>query len=186
MIENQQPKSAESVAENKVAIINPEAKTPELFKEFLDIDKQIFPDMEIEEDELRETFESGGIQVALRDPQNKLIGYLLSVPYEEAINFLSSDDTDLTPKEKTLYIETIGILKEHRSVKNVLAIWNALKEKAIQDGYKTINGHFRVSEGLSQVVQKRLKGKYFRTMENWSDFGEPFDYIEIDLLGDGD
>jgi hypothetical protein len=167
---------------SKADIVTEDLRTEDLFQEFVKIDKEIFPGMEIEESELRETFESEGIQVALRDSQGVLIGYLLSVPYEQAITFLLPDDPLLSPKEKTLYVESIGILPTHRSIKNVLSIWNSLRDEAVKRGYNTINGHFRVSQGLSRVVQRKLNGKYFRTIENWVGYREPFDYLEINLV----
>lgn len=167
---------------SRAGVVGEDEKDEKLFQEFVDIDKKIFPDMSIEEDELRESFESDGVQVVLRDHNNDLIGYLLSVPYEQAILFLQQEDPLLVLRENTLYIESIGILPYHRSLKNILSIWGSLKDHAIKKGYKTVNGHFRVSQGLSQVVQKRLKGKYFRTIDNWVGYGEPFDYIEIGLV----
>jgi hypothetical protein len=185
MNENKEFLQTENKAEENVSrvdIVTEDLRTEDLFQEFVKIDKEIFPGMEIEESELRETFESEGIQIVLRDSQGGLIGYLLSVPYEQAITFLLPDDPLLSPKEKTLYVESIGILPAHRSIKNVFLIWNNLRDEAIKRGYDTINGHFRVSQGLSGVVQKRLNGKYFRTIENWVGYGEPFDYLEINLV----
>lgn len=48
-------------------------------------------------------------------------------------------------------------------------------------GYENVSMHARVSEGLSNIMQKRYGAKFFRRIENWHDFGEPFDYLEIDL-----
>jgi hypothetical protein len=41
--------------------------------------------------------------------------------------------------------------------------------------------HARVSQGLSGILQKRYGAKFFRRIENWYGFGEPFDYLELDL-----
>lgn len=153
----------------------------EQFKELVQLDKTIFPGMDVEESELRESFESEGVQVILRDEKEKILGYLTSLPHNEAIEFLLEDDPDLVSEVASLYIESIGILPEHRSLKNILAMWQIFQSKAKEKGYKKVTGHFRVSQGLSDVVQKRLGADFFRRMENWSDFGEPFDYLELDL-----
>jgi len=38
----------------------------------------------------------------------------------------------------------------------------------------------RVSNGLSGVLQK-MGAKKLRTIENWYDFNEPFDYLEFEV-----
>lgn len=44
--------------------------------------------------------------------------------------------------------------------------------------------HARVSIGLSKVLQKRYGAKFLRRLENWYNFGEPFDYLEIEIPED--
>jgi len=137
--------------------------------------------MGIEEAELRESFESEGVQVILKDGDENILGYLTSLPHHQAINFLLEDDPDLVPEQNALYVESIGILPEHRSIKNFAILWKAFRVRAIEKGFEKVTGHFRVSQGLSGVVQKRLGATFFRRIENWLDYGEPFDYLEADL-----
>ena len=42
----------------------------------------------------------------------------------------------------------------------------------------------RVSTGLSKVLQSRYGAKFLRRIEKWHDFGEPFDYLEIEISED--
>lgn len=149
----------------------------------LDIDKKIFPTMPVDEEEIRGTLESEGVQVILSDADAKTVGYIVSLPHEEAYEFLSEIDPGLVKETGGLYVESIGILPEHRSLKNFYQLWSTFAAEAQQKGFKKITAHVRVSEGLSSVLQKRFGAVKFRTYENWADFNEPFDYLEIALDG---
>lgn len=149
----------------------------------LAIDKKIFPTMPVADEEIRGTLESDGVQVVLKDEESNLVGYVISLPHNEAYEFLNDIDPELASVEGGLYIESIGILPEHRSIKNLAALWDAFTSRAREKGYTKVTAHVRVSEGLSEVFQKRLKAVKHRTMENWADFNEPFDYLEFDLAG---
>jgi hypothetical protein len=168
----------EPVTYTAVAIAKPNESD---FKDILELDRAIFPGMEVEEEELRESFESKGVQVILRGSDGEAVGYITSLPHDEAYLFLKAGDPELEPRASAVYVESIGILPENRSLKNVRDMWEAFSDDAKEKGFTKVTGHFRVSQGLSTVAQKRFGGKFLRRLENWSGFGEPFDYIEIDL-----
>ena len=150
-------------------------------QEILDIDKQIFPSMPVEEEEIRETLESEGVQVVLKDAKSKIVGYIISLPHEDAYEFLSEIDPNIENQVGGIYVESIGILPEHRSLKNFNQLWSTFAAEAQRKGFKKITAHVRVSEGLSAVLQKRFGAVKFRTYDNWADFNEPFDYLEMEL-----
>ena len=75
----------------------------------------------------------------------------------------------------------MGITPEHRNLKNFLSLWKNFVSQTKQEGYIKITGHFKVSQGLSSVLEKRFGAKKFRRIENWCGYGEPFDYLEIDI-----
>jgi hypothetical protein len=54
-------------------------------------------------------------------------------------------------------------------------------KEAVADSYKTATMYARKSNSESDIIQKKLGGRYFRTMKNWLDMEEDFDYLEIDL-----
>lgn len=149
--------------------------------DILSIDKEIFPTMPVAEEEIRETLESGGVQVVLKGADAKTVGYIISLPHAEAYEFLSDIDPELVAVDGGLYVESIGILPEHRSLKNFNQLWTTFAAEAKRKGFKKITAHARISEGLSDVLQKRFGAQKHRTLDNWADFEEPFDYIEIDL-----
>jgi len=55
-----------------------------------------------------------------------------------------------------------------------------LRIEAQRRGIKKFSFHSRVQSGLSHILQKRYKAKFLRRIENWRNFEEPFDYLEID------
>ncbi len=159
--------------------------TEEQVQEIIDLDKRIFPTMPIEEEEIRETLSSEGVQILLRGESGDAIGYVISLPHNQAYEFLSELDPELIEEAEGLYIESIGILPEHRSLPNLRKLWVTLTDQASVKGYKKITAHVRASEGLSGVFQKRKGAIKGRTIENWADFGEPFEYLEYELEGNG-
>lgn len=151
----------------------------EQIRDIIDIDAKIFPTMPIEEKEIRDTLKSRGVQILLKNLDSKTIGYIISLPHEDAYEFLSENDPNIIKEIGGLYIESIGILPEYRSLKNFNRLCSALVSEAQQRGFKKITAHVRSSEGLSEVLQKRFGALKFSTYDNWAGFNEPFDYLEI-------
>ncbi len=146
-----------------------------------DVDKKIFPDMPVPLEELRGSLMSEGVQVILNNSNAEIVGYITSLPHNEALKVLKELDAQIEEEKNGLYIESIGILPEHRSLSNILSIWKSFKENAKGKNFQKVTAHVRSSQGLSEIFQKRLNAKLVRTIDNWADFGESFDYLELDL-----
>ena len=71
-----------------------------------------------------------------------------------------------------------------REVESIIDELKSLNKEAKKRNYKKITMHARVSTGLSKVLQSRYGAKFLRRIENWHDFGEPFDYLEIEISED--
>jgi len=179
------PSSTESAPKEATATVL-ENMSEEDVQGIIAIDREIFPTMPVEEEEIRETLLSKGVQVVLKTRNGNLAGYIISLPHDEALEMLADIDTELVEVENGLYIESIGILPECRSTKNLSELWGAFSTRAREKGFKTITAHVRVSEGLSSVFQKRMGAVKHRTIENWADFDEPFDYLEFRLDSKGE
>lgn len=159
-----------------------ENPTEEEIQEIISLDNEIFPpEMWVDASELKETLESAGVQTVLKGEGGKIVGYIISLPHNQAYPNLIELDPELKQEEQALYIESMGIIPKHRSLKNFLTLLHGFNDQARQVGFQKITGHFRVSQGLSSVLEKRFGGKKFRRIEDWAGFGEPFDYIEINL-----
>lgn len=145
------------------------------------LDDSIMPEaMQYEREDLRSCFESEkGIHVLIKNSEGKIVGYLTSLPKDEEYADLHTEDPDFTKDESSLYVESIVIKDgDFATARSVL---NAFMGKVVEKGYKNVSMHVRVSQGLSDILQKRYGAKFYRRIENWYGFGEPFDYLEIDL-----
>lgn len=171
----------EKMRDCTAVVLDVSTLSDEEIDQLVELDNSIFPDMPVEKSEIVESLKSKGVQVALKNPEGKVVGLLTSLPHNQAIEYLLEDDPELKEDPSALYVESIGVHEEYRTFKNIRDIWIKFSEEAVRLGYTKVTGHFRVSQGLSDVVQKKLDGKFFRRMENWADFGEPFDYIEVEL-----
>ncbi len=69
---------------------------------------------------------------------------------------------------------------EVRNIRLFFDLLNTLKNEAKKRGFKKIACHARIENGLSKFLQKR-GAKKLKTIENSHDFGEPFDYLEIEI-----
>jgi len=58
---------------------------------------------------------------------------------------------------------------------------DTFRTSAQEKGFKKVTAHVRVVKGLSDVSQKRMGATKLRTIENWADFKEPFDYLEVEF-----
>jgi hypothetical protein len=158
-----------------------ELVTDEEIQEIKDLDDSVMPEqMQYDVSDLRESFDSsGGVHILVKDSTGKIMGYLTSVPKDEEYEDLCVADPEFFKDESSLYIESILVKDGDLVILN--KVFKLLLTEAGKRGYKNISMHARVSQGLSDILQKRYGAKFFRRIENWYDFGEPFDYLELDL-----
>jgi HEAT repeat protein/ribosomal protein S18 acetylase RimI-like enzyme len=153
-----------------------------ILQDILSVEKASFPDqMQSNLEDLRKTLENpNGIQIVVRS-QDKVIGYLSSKPQKEAYEELKNWDPEIDQEDQTLYVESIAIKPEARDLRTFLKLGRVFIEEAKKRGYKKITMHARVATGLSSILQKRYGAKALRKIENWHNFEEPFEYLEINL-----
>ena len=171
-------------------IVNPdEAMVNKIF----DIETACFPPemMEASEegisprDELREVLETKGVHVLIEDAEGPF-GHISAVDHDTQVDFMKEYDPEYKPQKDTLYINSLDIMQGRNQQeglerpKALEMLWEEFKKEAIADGYKTATMYARPGE--SRVAQRKLGAKYFRTMPNWLDMGEDFDYLEISLV----
>jgi len=152
-------------------------------EQILSVEQASFPAaMQSTKEDLRETLENpNGIQIILRAADGTIVGYLASKPHNEALEELRQYDPKMQEEENALYIESIAILPESRSLRTFLQLGRTLLQEVKNRGFKKITMHARVASGLSSALQKRYGAKHLRTIDNWYNFGEPFDYLEIEV-----
>ncbi|MGB9847738.1 MAG: HEAT repeat domain-containing protein [Minisyncoccia bacterium] len=151
-------------------------------KKILAVEEASFPsEMQSGLEDLKETLANKkGIQIITKNEKNEIISYLSSKPLEDAYQELKEYDPELKPEKDVLYVESIATKPEARDARVFLRTLNTIKEKAKERGFKKIAAHVRVQNHLSDFLQKRGAQK-LRTIDNWHDFGEPFDYLEIEI-----
>lgn len=153
-----------------------------ILEDILKIETASFPEeMQSDLEDLKETIQNkDGVQLIARDKKGNIVSYLSSKPLVAAYKELSDYDNGLKPEKDVLYVESIATDPAARNIEGFIEMLHALKEEAKQKGYKKISAHVRVTNGLSEIMQRR-GAKKLRTIENWHDFGEPFDYLELEV-----
>jgi ribosomal protein S18 acetylase RimI-like enzyme len=155
----------------------------ETMRGIVEVEQSSFPpEMQSDEEYLRETLENpNGIHIIIRSRQGEVVGYISSKTQKDAYEELKIWDEEMRPENNTLYIESLAIKPEHRDLRNFLALGKSLIQEAKRRGFTKITMHARIASDLSAVLQKRYGAKSLRRIENWHNFNEPFDYLEIDI-----
>jgi len=174
-------KTNEIKTETKVDVIH--GYSNEILKEILDVEKQSFPkEIQSSAEDLKEILEnSDGIHLLAKDVAGKVVGALLSLRQSQEYEDLKKYDPDFINDETALYVESVAIKPNFRSLEVANKLLKTLIEQAEKKQYKKITMHTRVSNGLSDILQKRCGANFKKRIENWYGFGEPFDYLEIEL-----
>ena len=81
----------------------------------------------------------------------------------------------------TFYMDSVGILPSVRSPQVLDFLMHEMAVDMHRFDYQFVTAHARVKGGLSRLYQRRYRAKVLATYDNWCDFGEPFDYILVDL-----
>jgi GNAT superfamily N-acetyltransferase len=147
-----------------------------------DLEKEIFPSMmQTEEEEIKHIFSNkNGIYFFIVEG-NDIVGYISATPHNDTYKDLFVHDKNIHLDNDALYLESIGVKPAHRG--KGLAIF-ALRELMIlakSKGYKKITMHARISSGFSSLVKNYFGTHNMHHLDNWYDFGEAFDYLEIEL-----
>ncbi|MEI7480144.1 MAG: hypothetical protein WCJ59_00780 [bacterium] len=172
--------SIQELAEN-FTVKTVQSITNEELTEIKTLDDSMMPEqMQYDLKDLRESFESAnGVYILVRNNLGKIVGYLSSLPKNEEYDGLVEFDPEFAKNNSSLYIESILIKGGDLTI--LKKVFSTLTTEAKNKGYTNISMHTRVSQGLSDILQKRYGVKFFRRIENWYGFGEPFDYLEFDL-----
>ncbi len=117
-----------------------------------------------------------GLHLLLKK-ENEIVGNISAIETKEVPSLVDPNHLN----KETLYVWTIAIKPEERSLKTFYNLIKEFTKKVQERKIKKLVMHTRVNEHLSDVLQSRYGAKKIRREENWLDSGEPFDYLEIDL-----
>ncbi len=158
----------------------------DILKEVSEIEEESFPkEIQSSPEDLKEVLENkDGIHLLVKNEEGKVLGNILSLRQSQEYDDLKNYDPDFANYEDALYIESIAVKPKSRKLEVFNSLLGAIGREAKDRNYKKITMHARVSTGLSKVLQKRYNAKFLRRIENWHNFGEPFDYLEIEIPED--
>lgn len=110
---------------------------------------------------------------------NTLIGYIAGAGLEcESASFDPETDPKIGWGEfDTFYVDNVSILPGHRAPENFAYMVLEFIRLMSYEGYKRTTTHARKSNGLSAYCMRKLKFKRLKTIKNWYDCGEDFDYL---------
>lgn len=85
-------------------------------------------------------------------------------------------------RAKTFYADSISILEDYRTTHVLDFFIHEIAVYCRRAGYLKFTGHARIRRGYSRLLQRRYGAKKIASYQDWHDFGEPFDYILVDVL----
>ncbi len=143
-----------------------------------------FPNIE---EYLRESFsEEKNICIVLKENE-KVVGYLVMVSLEGAIEELKGADPGMPDIKEGYCLDTISILPEKRSGYGFLKMLRAMKNELKKRKTKRLMMHARLKNNLSKAMKSFFgrEGRVVssRVIEKWKcyNYQEPTEYLDIKL-----
>jgi GNAT superfamily N-acetyltransferase len=117
--------------------------------------------------------------------ENEIAGYLLAVPYNDAIGELKPHDALLEPaRDDCYYVETIQVAPAHQRKGGAALLLRSVSAEAEAIGVRHLCMHARVNNGFSEIVKRAFRDATVkaRPIGSWhfAD-GEPYEYVDISV-----
>jgi hypothetical protein len=144
-----------------------------------DVDS-IEPEVNVDE-ALKYYRDPGCVLLLVRSKDQKIVGYISALPMDRSYTIQHALDPLAVSDPKKLFIESFIIAREFRNIALFLKSTRLFLQRAKELGYSHIAMHARISNGLSNIMQRKFNGVIYRTLDNFVDTGESFDYIEVEL-----
>lgn len=160
----------------------------DLLEQLVQLEKTAFPARMVYADGTqyyRECIEDdSNINVVMRDKNGEVSGYVVAIPQSKVFEDLHRYDKEMKNDLERLYVDTIQTMPGKRQTFGILKLLYAMIEEAGRRGLNKFSMHARKSNGLSNIILKVFPTTAcLRTIKNWYDYGEPFDYIEGTFTG---
>jgi len=154
----------------------------EIVDKLIELDKKCFSgNLFMSKEDLEHIFSDPKLILHKVEDEGRLLGYTYGVPLTSVFKELSEADPDLTDDPECLYVYSTATDPDERSLKMFFELIKGIEESATANGYARISRHSRVTEGYSSVLQKKFKYNFIRTLDDWMESGESFDYLIKDL-----
>lgn len=123
--------------------------------------------------------DEGAINFVLQSPANRIVGHLLAYPQSSVYEELRRWDPAMEDDPEGLYLEIIQVLPEQRRTGNATRLFERMALEAPERGFTRLSMHARKRNGMDEMIRKLFpENRFVRTVENWLDTGESFEYIE--------
>jgi hypothetical protein len=154
----------------------------DLVSKLIELDKKCFPgNLFMSKEDLEHIFSDPKLILHKVESEGRLLGYTYGVPLTSVFKELSEADPDLVDDPECLYVYSTATDPDERSLKMFFELIKGIEESAILKGYSSISRHSRTTEGYSSVLKKKFKYNFVRTLDDWMESGESFDYLVKDL-----
>ena len=158
--------------------------TPEQVRIVAEVEKAVFPqDMQDSPSALHDFFLSEYAHGLILRYGRKAVGVLKGdhLSEENTCSELLQGDALMDIIDITFYMDSVGVMQDVRSPQVLDFLMHEMAVDLHRFDYQFVTAHARVKGGLSRLYQRRYGAKVLATYDNWCDFGEPFDYILVDL-----
>lgn len=155
----------------------------QLINELIELQRSAYPPQMQDQDPERYYREalngSDNVNVVLRSPEGKLLGYLLGLPLSNVYAELRECDPEVSADPATLYLDIVQTYPESRLYDGFGRLLAGACDEARQRGYRKLSLHVRTKYGLHLTIRRLFPGsRSLRLIENWWRSGETFEYIE--------
>lgn len=124
----------------------------------------------------------GSINIVLHSAAGKIAGHLLAFPQSSVYEELRQWDPAMRDDPGGLYLDLIQVHPRQRKRGAATRLFRLMALEAGKKGYAKLSMHARKTNRMDERIRKLFPGAHFlRTIENWFDTGEPFEYIETTL-----
>lgn len=114
--------------------------------------------------------------------RNKIVGYLLAVPQNDACSYLKDSDPSMIERTDMFYVDIIQIIPGASNAIGFIILLKKLFEEAASRGITKFSMHARSTNGLSRLILKiSPNARSLRSFPDFEGTGEEFEYIETEL-----
>jgi len=133
------------------------------------------------EDKTREHLnEPSCINIILKK-DNRIVGYILAIPHNDAVKELQNDDTEMREDSNRYYIDKVVVAPEYRKGLVLLKLVYATFEEGVRRGINKFSSHVLSTNGLNKLMT-RIFGKQLTERRKVSLAiydNAPFEYMEL-------
>jgi ribosomal protein S18 acetylase RimI-like enzyme len=157
------------------------SNSEELVKEILELEPFLPLNIQDTEEGIRENLNNRSYINIILKKDNRIIGYILSIPHNEAVRELKNDDMQMKEDDGRYYIDQIVVHPDFRKGMILLKLVYATFEEGVRRGFNKFSSHVLATDGLNKLMKRKF-GKQLteQRMVNLPIYNNaPFEYMEM-------